>query len=128
MPGQPQPALEALIYAHARMNRLHMLCDSPLCTHVLTLGISETLEEAIAAGPSPVAGTSADGGWIPDLPESEVTRAIHAAAVVLGWRRELTTDGRKTRCPGHTTGLVCARCLCRDCNCVGGPGFDVVRR
>jgi hypothetical protein len=109
------------------MNRLHMLCDDTFCTHVLTLGISETMEEALN---SDTWGTAAGGlahDWMSDIPDTGATRAIHAAAAVLGWRRELINGERKTRCPSHSHGLVCARCRSWECSCVGGPGFDVVR-
>jgi hypothetical protein len=108
--------------ASATTSHVHMLCADPSCTHVITLGMSETMEEAWAADP---------GYRVLDGPHrSEIICAIQSAAAILGWRREVTDAGEiKIRCPSHTWGLVCARCRFKPpaCACVGGPSFNAVR-
>lgn len=117
-------------------NFLHVICDSPYCRHALTLGISETVEDAIHRAndmmstgnlSARVAASPSGITVIPDMRDTEEARALHAAAVIMGWRRELQPDGtRKTYCADHVGDRVCARCASSDCSCVGGPLFDVV--
>jgi len=120
-----------------RTNFLHVICDEPYCRHALTLGISETVEDAIrrssemmSAGSLSARVTASISGIavIPDMRDTEEASALHAAAVIMGWRRETMSDGsRKTYCADHVAERVCARCASQHCGCVGGPLFDVVR-
>jgi hypothetical protein len=139
--GQTQPPLSAVQHGDPALLRggLGMLCDHTQCGQTITLGLAMTLEEAQAfstgdAWPTPDAVIrGADGRNLllhADLPLSLLTQALHAAAAVLGWRKDVDTG--ETFCPEHAQGLVCAGCESSACTCLGGPWshlrFDTVRR
>lgn len=58
------------------------------------------------------------------LQGGHLNNALEYAAVLLGWRRDITADPPAVHCPKHSEQLVCARCGEHDCFCMGGPRFD----
>lgn len=120
-----------------RTNFLHIVCDDPYCTHALTLGISETVEEAIGRAHQMMShedrgqpiSVSSGVALVADPPDTPEATALNAAAVRLGWRRIANPEGtRSVFCPDHAADLVCEQCNNHDCHCVAGPRFDAVRR
>ena len=96
---------------------VHLLCDHPRCGKVITMALSDTLEKALARSRTVTAIRNWRRGVRPvsservydyrDMLDSEASRALLAAANVLGWQQvkanddPISRDGVMTFCADH---------------------------
>jgi len=110
MPGQ-ESAIETSQNADAedvRVNNfIHLLCDHPRCGKVITMAISDTLEQALERSRTVTAIRNWRRGVRPtsservydyrDTVDNDASRALLAAATALGWQQVRINDDPQDR-------------------------------